>query len=41
MRINILGATIKKEVTVYYAQMKDDPYMNHFYFDYSIEEKLF
>ena len=41
MRINILGETIEKEFTVHYAWIKDDPYMNHFYFDYSIEEKLF
>ena len=41
MRINILGETIEKAVTVYYAWMKDDPYTNHFYFDYLIEEKLF
>ena len=36
MRTNILGETIEKEVTEYYAWMKDDPSMNHFYFDYSI-----
>ena len=41
MPINISGETIEKEVIVYYAWMKDDPYINHFYFDYSIEEKLF
>ena len=36
MRINILGETIETGVTVYYAWMKDNPSMSHFYFDYSI-----
>tara|TARA_B100000963_G_C22021603_1_gene407298 strand:+ start:349 stop:474 length:126 start_codon:yes stop_codon:yes gene_type:complete len=41
MQINILGETIDKEVTIYYAWMKDDLFMNHFYFDYSIDGQLF
>ena len=36
MRTNILGETIEMEVTVYYAWMKEDLSMSHFYFDYSI-----
>ena len=36
MRINTLGETIEKQVAVYKTLMKDDPYMNYFYFDYSI-----
>ena len=36
MRIIILGETIEKEVAVYYTWIKNDPSMNHYYFDYSI-----
>ena len=36
MRTNTIGETIKKDFSVYYALMQDDPSMNHFYFDYSI-----
>ena len=36
MRKNISEETIEEEVTVYYAWMKDNLSMNHFYFDYSI-----
>ena len=36
MRINTLGETIEKQVEAYYTWMKDDPYMNYFYYDYSI-----
>ena len=36
MRINTLEETIEKEVAVYYIWIKDDPSMNHCYFDYSI-----
>tara|TARA_B100000575_G_C22534104_1_gene343853 strand:- start:106 stop:228 length:123 start_codon:yes stop_codon:yes gene_type:complete len=30
MQINILRETTDKEVTIYYAWMKDDLFMNHF-----------
>ncbi len=36
MRKNTLGETIEKEVAAYYTSMKDDPPMNHLYFEYSI-----
>ena len=36
MRTNILLEAIKEEITMYYAWMKDNTSMNHFYFDYSI-----
>ena len=41
MQITIYGETIEKEVTLYYAWMKDDSSMNHFYFAYSIDGQLF
>ncbi len=41
MQTTISGETIEKEVTLYYAWMKDEPSMNHFYFDYSIDGQLF
>ena len=37
----ISAETIEKEVTLYYAWMKNDSSMNHFYFDYSIDGQLF
>ena len=41
METSILGETIEKEVTMYYALMKNDSSINHFYFDYSIYGQLF
>jgi len=41
MQTTISRETIEKEVASYYVWMKDDPSMNHFYFDYSIDGQLF
>ena len=38
---NILRETIEKEVTSYYAWMKDDPPKSHFYFDYPMDGQFF
>ena len=41
MQTTILGNTIEKETTIYHAWLKDDPSMQHFYFDYSTDGQLF
>ena len=41
MEISISGESIEKEVIVYYAWIIDDPSVNHFYFDYSMDGQLF
>ena len=41
MQTTIFRETIEKEVTMYYPWMKEEPSMNHFYFDYSFDRQLF
>ena len=41
MQTTISGNTIEKETTIYHAWLKDDPSLQHFYFDYSTDGQLF
>ena len=40
MNTKIIGETIEKDCIIYYGWGKDDPSLNHFYFDYPVD-KLF
>lgn len=41
MNTRILGETIDKQTTIFYAWFRNDSSLNHFYFDYSIDGQLF